>query len=182
MTSKHISNYLELQVMDIQKLKTLHVDVQDIAKMACIAWKLAPSKFYALNEMRILDITMHSPILCVEVKSKLYVIGGFRTWNIVMVYYQNNNKPSHVPVLIIKRQMNKKKRKEIAKSSLLLSLISQSLGMHASNHIGDIWISKEILASDLYEHFFEHRASTKSRLPRAFDQSYEAFYPKEKTQ
>jgi len=182
MSPKHFANYLEYQIVDIKNLQTSHEDVQDIAKIACVAWKLSPSKFQTLNGARLWDITMHSPILCVDIRSKMYVIGGFRTWNIVMAYHQKNDSPANVPVQIIKRKMNKNQRREVAASSLLLSLISQSLGMHASKHIGDIWTSIETLAPDLYEHFFKRRSSTKSRLPKELGQSYASFYSKGKSQ
>jgi len=182
MTSKHFANYIEHQIVDLKNLQIYHKDVQEIAKMACIPWELSPSKFLTFDESRIWDIAINNPILCVVVKSKMYVIGGFRTWNIAMSYYrEKNKKTAKVPVQIINHRMKKSQRIEIAASSLLLSLISQSLGKRINKHIGCVWTLIEELAPGLYEHFFDHGSATKSRLPKTLGQSYASFYPKEKS-
>ncbi|MDX8396321.1 MAG: hypothetical protein R8K22_07910 [Mariprofundaceae bacterium] len=178
---KNFSSFLETNVISVEELHCHHKDVADIAKMADAPWKVSSSAFQVLSEIRLLDIVVSRPIFCVEVRSKLFVIGGFRSWNILMTYHEKHKKPSYIPVQIVKRKMNSADRKEFAISSLFTPLISHSLGLHGNEYIGHLWESSKDIAPNYYNNFFRINKSTKSRLPKEFKQNFGTFYPKGKS-
>ena len=177
---KHIINSLEHSSLPVEKITTLHADVEDIAKLAVVPWKGDISKFQSLNEKRIFEMLINTPITCVKIRLKYYVIGGFRSWSIIMNFFQNR-KETHVPIQLVGCRMNTQKRREFAAASLLLPLLTYSLGQHGYQSIGRAWESIQMFNMDLFNAFFAHGASSKSRLSRELGYSYESFYKGDKS-
>jgi len=175
---KYFSEFLEHRMESIESLQNCHKDVEDIVKMADSPWKVPTSSFQGLSEDRLMAILISSPISCIRVRSKMFVIGGFRSWNIVKIYCELNGKKMSVPVQIVKRRMNKKQRREFAIYSLFMPLLSHALGQCGQEYIGHLWTSLKDKDPDFYKSFFSSRKSSKSRLPKDFGQSYGSFYPK----
>jgi len=172
---KRIINYLEYSSLPVEEISAIHTDVEDIAKLAVIPWKGDISKFQSLHEKRIFEMLINMPITCVKVRLKYYVIGGFRSWSIIMNYFQNS-KETHVPIQIIGCRTNTCIRREFAAASLMMTLITYSLGQHGYQSIGRAWESIQICNMDVFNAFFADGASSKSRLPRELGYSYASFF------
>jgi len=173
-------NNIAFDLIAAEHILGIHSDVQDIARLSDMPWKILPDKYHRLSESSLLSLLLFEPMICVSSKKKYYIIGGFRTWSIFINHYNQNKRKIQVPSLVVKKRMNREKRRDLAYSSMFIPAVAQAQGGKDYQYIGQLWAVMEDYAPSQKKKIFEGSSISKSRLPKELGKSFASFYPQEK--